>query len=119
MDEEAELARQCGGDGCSGQWAAHGQTVDFCQVEVSGFLPPIAEHVALHDPDRVLRRSQPNAGSWPATRSAPPLVIPSCHGTTATTANTTGMTGLAPIYWTWRCPMPNILTIAMSGYPSA
>jgi hypothetical protein len=29
--------------------------VGFCQVDLSGFHPKIAEHVALHDPDRVLR----------------------------------------------------------------
>ncbi|MFF2439263.1 DUF6221 family protein [Streptomyces sp. NPDC058107] len=29
--------------------------MDFCQVDLSGFHPTIAEHVALHDPARVLR----------------------------------------------------------------
>jgi hypothetical protein len=55
MDEEAELAKRCDGDGCFGRWAAHGHTVDFGQLELSGFHPTIAEHVALYDPDRVLR----------------------------------------------------------------
>ncbi|WP_405662004.1 DUF6221 family protein [Streptomyces sp. NBC_01166] len=54
LDEEADLARRCDGDGC-GEWFAHGQTVDFCQVDLPGFHPTIALHVALHDPARVLR----------------------------------------------------------------
>lgn len=54
LDEEADLARRCGGDDC-GEWAAHGHTVDFCQSELPGFPPTIALHVALHDPARVLR----------------------------------------------------------------
>ncbi|MDF6043799.1 DUF6221 family protein [Streptomyces sp. JH14] len=54
FDEDAELAARCDGDGC-GQRPAHGRTVDFCQVDRSGFHPTIAEHVALHDPARVLR----------------------------------------------------------------
>lgn len=54
LDEEADLARRCDGDGC-GEWSAQGHTVDFCQVELSGFHPTIALHVALHDPARVLR----------------------------------------------------------------
>jgi hypothetical protein len=54
LDEEADLARRCDGDGC-GEWSAHGRTVDFCQVEHSGFHPAIAQHVARHDPARVLR----------------------------------------------------------------
>lgn len=54
LDEKADLARRCDGDGC-GQWSAHGYTVDFCQAELSGFHPTIARHVALHDPARVLR----------------------------------------------------------------
>jgi hypothetical protein len=54
LDEEAELARRCGGDAC-GEWSAQGHTVDFCQDEHSGFHPAIARHVALHDPARVLR----------------------------------------------------------------
>ncbi|MFI8001667.1 DUF6221 family protein [Streptomyces sp. NPDC086010] len=54
LDEEADLARRCDGDGC-GEWSAHGHTVDFCQVDLSGFHPTIARHVALHDPARVLR----------------------------------------------------------------
>lgn len=54
LDEEADLARRCDGDGC-GEWSAHGHTVDFCQVDVSGFHATIALHVALHDPARVLR----------------------------------------------------------------
>ncbi|MEU9091804.1 DUF6221 family protein [Streptomyces sp. NPDC048428] len=54
LDEEADLARRCDGDGC-GKWTAHGHTVDLCQTELSGFQPAIALHVALHDPARVLR----------------------------------------------------------------
>ncbi|MFB6557726.1 DUF6221 family protein [Streptomyces sp. NPDC056400] len=54
LDEEADLARRCDGDGC-GRWSAHGHTVDFCQAELAGFHPTIASHVALHDPARVLR----------------------------------------------------------------
>ncbi|MEU8252624.1 DUF6221 family protein, partial [Nonomuraea sp. NPDC048916] len=54
LDEEADLARRCDGDGC-GVWTAHGHTVDFCQGELSGFHPTIALHVALHDPARILR----------------------------------------------------------------
>jgi hypothetical protein len=50
LDEEADLARRCDGDGC-GEWAAHGHTVDFCQGQLSGFHPTIARH----DPARVLR----------------------------------------------------------------
>ncbi|MEU9623734.1 DUF6221 family protein [Streptomyces sp. NPDC088846] len=49
LDEEADLARRCDGDGCCGEWSAHGNTVDFCQVELSDFHPAIA----LHDPARV------------------------------------------------------------------
>nr|WP_275548989.1 hypothetical protein [Streptomyces lavendulae] len=29
LDEEADLARRCDGDGC-GEWSAQGHTVDFC-----------------------------------------------------------------------------------------
>jgi Family of unknown function (DUF6221) len=54
LDEEADLAQRCDGDGC-GEWSAHGHTVDFCQVDLPGFHPAIALHVALHDPARVLR----------------------------------------------------------------
>ena len=55
MDEEAELANRCDSDGRR-RWIAHGHTVDFGQVGLSGFDPAIAEHVALHAPDRVLRQ---------------------------------------------------------------
>ncbi|MFI9813604.1 DUF6221 family protein [Saccharothrix variisporea] len=55
LDEDADLARRCdGGDDC-GQWVARGHTVDFCQVDLPGFHPTIARHVARHDPARVLR----------------------------------------------------------------
>lgn len=54
LNEVAELAYQCDGDDC-GQWTADGDTVDFCQMDLSGFHPTIAQHVALHDPARVLR----------------------------------------------------------------
>ncbi|GAA2532280.1 DUF6221 family protein [Streptomyces koyangensis] len=54
FDEKADLARRCDGDGC-GQWSPHGDTVDFCQADLSGFHPTVARHVALHDPARVLR----------------------------------------------------------------
>jgi hypothetical protein len=55
LDEEAALARCCDGDGCCGKWTARGDTVDFCQGDLTGFHPAIAQHVALHDPARVLR----------------------------------------------------------------
>ncbi|MFK0222348.1 DUF6221 family protein [Streptomyces vinaceus] len=54
LDEEADLARLCGGNGRA-EWTAHGHTVDLCQGEVSGLRPAIALHVALHDPARILR----------------------------------------------------------------
>jgi hypothetical protein len=54
IDEDAELAGRCDSDSC-GQWTARGHTVDFCQVDISGLHPTIAEHVAMHDPARVLR----------------------------------------------------------------
>ncbi|MEU9028692.1 DUF6221 family protein [Streptomyces sp. NPDC048383] len=54
LDEEADLARRCDGDGC-GRWSADGHTVDFCQVKLAGVHPTTALHVALHDPARVLR----------------------------------------------------------------
>ncbi|MFE4310619.1 DUF6221 family protein [Streptomyces sp. NPDC056891] len=54
LDEDAALASRCDADGC-GQWSARGNTVDFCQMDLSGFHPAIARHVALHDPARVLR----------------------------------------------------------------
>ncbi|QNS08326.1 DUF6221 family protein [Streptomyces xanthii] len=54
LNEEADLARRCDADPC-GKWSAHGDTVDFCQVDLSGFHPTIALHVALHDPARILR----------------------------------------------------------------
>ncbi|MBW8487611.1 DUF6221 family protein [Actinomadura parmotrematis] len=54
LDEEADLARRCDGDGC-GEWVAQGHAVDFCQSRLAGFHPTIALHVALHDPARVLR----------------------------------------------------------------
>ncbi|MFC8176174.1 DUF6221 family protein [Streptomyces sp. NPDC013012] len=54
LDEEADLARRCDGDG-RGKWTAQGRTVDFCRGELAGFHPTIALHVALHDPARVLR----------------------------------------------------------------
>nr|WTB35006.1 DUF6221 family protein [Streptomyces sp. NBC_00830] len=54
FNEEAELADRCDGDAC-GVWTAQGHTVDFCQMDLSGFHPAIAQHVALHDPARVLR----------------------------------------------------------------
>ncbi|QDY81023.1 DUF6221 family protein [Streptomyces qinzhouensis] len=58
LDEDADLARRCdGGDGC-GEWAAQGETVDFCQSELSGFPPVIARHVARHDPARTLRETE-------------------------------------------------------------
>ncbi|MFF3784469.1 DUF6221 family protein [Streptomyces sp. NPDC001933] len=54
LDEEADLARRCDGNGCCGERSAHGNTVDICQVELSDFHPTIALHAALHDPARVL-----------------------------------------------------------------
>ncbi|MCT9011692.1 DUF6221 family protein [Streptomyces rhizosphaerihabitans] len=38
-----------------GGWTARGDTVGFRQVDLTGFHPSIAQHVALHDPVRVLR----------------------------------------------------------------
>ncbi|MFI8916729.1 DUF6221 family protein [Streptomyces sp. NPDC053513] len=61
LDEEADLARRCDGDGRGdgcGEWTLSGRTVDFCQEGLSGFHPTIALHVALHDPARVLRRGR-------------------------------------------------------------
>ncbi|MFC4471591.1 DUF6221 family protein, partial [Streptomyces xiangluensis] len=55
LDEEAALAQRCDEAGCCGKWTARGGTVDFCQVDLTGFHPAIAQHVALHDPARVLR----------------------------------------------------------------
>ncbi|MER5889755.1 DUF6221 family protein [Streptomyces sp. NPDC001941] len=55
LDEEADLARGCDGDDACGQWTAHGHTVDFCHLDLSGFPPTIAQHIALHDPARTLR----------------------------------------------------------------
>ncbi|WRZ91670.1 DUF6221 family protein [Streptomyces sp. NBC_01007] len=55
LDEEAELAQRCEAAGCCGEWTARGDTVDFRQVDLTGFHPSIAQHVALHDPVRVLR----------------------------------------------------------------
>ncbi|MFD7493694.1 DUF6221 family protein [Streptomyces sp. NPDC059832] len=54
LDEEADLARRCDGDGYCGERSVQGNTVDFCQVELSDFHPTIAPHVALHGPARVL-----------------------------------------------------------------
>ncbi|MER5894832.1 DUF6221 family protein [Streptomyces sp. NPDC001876] len=54
LDEVAELAARCAGDDC-GQWTAHGDSVDFCQMDLSGIHPTIAQHVAFHDPAHVLR----------------------------------------------------------------
>jgi hypothetical protein len=54
IDEDADLARRCNGDSC-GRWTAVGGTVDFCQYELDGFHPSIAQHVVRHDPERVLR----------------------------------------------------------------
>jgi hypothetical protein len=54
IDEDADLARRCDEDGC-GRWTAVGGTVDFCQRELSGFHPTIAQHIVRHDPEQVLR----------------------------------------------------------------
>ena len=55
FDEDADLARRCDGDEGCGRWTANSGTVDFCQSDLTGFHPTIAEHVARHDPERVLR----------------------------------------------------------------
>lgn len=55
LDEDADLARRCGGAGFSAEWIAHEATVDFGQEDRTGFHTTIARHVALHDPARVLR----------------------------------------------------------------
>ncbi|MEU9716554.1 DUF6221 family protein [Streptomyces sp. NPDC047976] len=55
LNEEADLAQRCDGDGCE-EWTAHGHTRDFRQEGLSGFHPTIAMHVALHDPARVPRQ---------------------------------------------------------------
>ncbi|MGW6528678.1 DUF6221 family protein [Streptomyces venezuelae] len=70
LSEEADLARRCDGDGF-GEWSADGHTVDFCQVDLSGFHPTIALHVALRDPTRVLREVE--AKRRILARPAPPL----------------------------------------------
>ncbi|MGW4392531.1 DUF6221 family protein [Streptomyces sp. NPDC004685] len=54
LDEEADLARRCDGDGC-GERTAHGHMADFCQGELLAFHPTIALHVALHDPAGAVR----------------------------------------------------------------
>ncbi|GAA1969980.1 DUF6221 family protein [Catenulispora subtropica] len=54
LDEDADIARRCDGDGC-GRWIADGGTVDFCQYDLDGFHPTVARHVTRHDPERVLR----------------------------------------------------------------
>ncbi|MFI7895040.1 DUF6221 family protein [Streptomyces sp. CACIS-1.16CA] len=69
LDEEADSARRCDGDG-RGEWSAHGHTVDFCQVDLAGFHPTIA-HVALYDPVRVLREIQAKRRIWPVTPATP------------------------------------------------
>lgn len=55
LDEEADLARRCAGAGVPTTWTAHGVAVDFGQGGLTGFHTVIAQHVALHDPVRVLR----------------------------------------------------------------
>ncbi|MEE1802266.1 DUF6221 family protein [Streptomyces sp. JV176] len=57
LDDDEEVALRCDGDGC-GIWTAAGDSLDFCQVEMGGFHPAIATHVARHDPARVLREIQ-------------------------------------------------------------
>ncbi|WP_225320547.1 DUF6221 family protein [Streptomyces luteolifulvus] len=54
--EPADTVRRCDRAGCCGEWTACGNTVDFCQVDLTGFHPAIAQHIALHDPARVLRK---------------------------------------------------------------
>ncbi|MEV6710521.1 hypothetical protein AB0M48_00645 [Lentzea sp. NPDC051208] len=44
LDEETDLARRCGGDGCR-EWTADGHTVDFLRGELAGLHPAIAQHV--------------------------------------------------------------------------
>ncbi|MFC8981056.1 DUF6221 family protein [Streptomyces sp. NPDC057131] len=54
LAEEADLARRCHGDGC-GEWNSHGHTADFPQGELTGLHPTTAQHIAPHDPPRILR----------------------------------------------------------------
>ncbi len=55
LAEEDDLARHCDGNDECGEWVASSDSVDFCQVSLSGFPPTIAQHVAPHDPARILR----------------------------------------------------------------
>lgn len=55
LDEEGDLARRCGPGGVCGEWVARGGRVELGQVGLDGFPPAVAQHVALHDPVRVLR----------------------------------------------------------------
>ncbi|MFF5259485.1 DUF6221 family protein [Actinomadura viridis] len=58
LDEDERIARRCDGADECGRWTATGTVVDFCQVEMEGFHPAHAEHIARHDPARVLREVQ-------------------------------------------------------------
>ncbi|WP_217178488.1 DUF6221 family protein [Streptomyces sp. AC495_CC817] len=55
LDEDGDSARRYGQvDGC-GEWVARGGRVDVGLVGFDGLPPALAQHVALHDPVRVLR----------------------------------------------------------------
>ncbi|MET8331594.1 DUF6221 family protein [Streptomyces sp. NPDC005181] len=116
LDEEDKLARRCNGDEC-GEWSAHGHTVDFWQVDLSGFHPTIALHVALHDPARILRRSRPSDASWPVASSVRQRATRSCRGTTAATASSTAPPGHATTCST--SPRPTAIALTSPDKPEA
>jgi len=55
LDEDADLARRCARAAGCGEWTGHGNAVHSRQVDLTEFDPAIAQHVARHDPARVLR----------------------------------------------------------------
>lgn len=54
LDRDEEVALRAGA-GERADWTVDGRGVDFDQYTVEGFHPSTAEHVARHDPGRVLR----------------------------------------------------------------
>ncbi|MFH0173441.1 DUF6221 family protein [Streptomyces cacaoi] len=54
LDEVAELAQRSEAAERCGEWTARGDKVGFRQGDLTGFHHAIAQHVALHDPVRVL-----------------------------------------------------------------
>ncbi|MGW0835887.1 DUF6221 family protein [Streptomyces prunicolor] len=55
LDEDANLARRCDGTGFSAEWIAHRAALNFGRGDPTSFHTAIAQHVALHDPARMLR----------------------------------------------------------------